>query len=48
MIKSVVGKEIDLVTIFRGVGWFLLCEAVVMALLIGFPKISLIIPNHFG
>ena len=48
VIKSVVGKEIDLVTIFRGVGWFLLCEAVVMALLIGFPKISLIIPNHFG
>lgn len=45
VIKSVVGDEISLETIFRGVTWFLVCEAVVVALLIGFPQISLYLPN---
>ncbi|MBT4672741.1 MAG: TRAP transporter large permease subunit [Rhodospirillaceae bacterium] len=45
VIKSVVGDEISLETIFRGVTWFLACEAVVVALLIGFPQISLYLPN---
>ncbi len=46
IIKSVVGDEIPLETIFRGVGWFLACEVVIMALLIGFPEISLWLPNQ--
>ncbi len=45
VINSVVGDEISLETIFRGVFWFLACEVVVVALLIGFPQISLILPN---
>jgi C4-dicarboxylate transporter DctM subunit len=45
VIKSVVGDEISLETIFRGVMWFLLCEVVIVALLIAFPQISLYLPN---
>ena len=45
VVKSVVGDTISLETIFRGVGWFLACEVVIMALLIGFPSISLYLPN---
>ena len=45
VIKSVVGDEISLETIFRGVGWFLACEVVIVALLIAFPQISLFLPN---
>jgi len=45
VIKSVVGDSVSLVQIFRGVGWFLVCEAVVVALLFSFPSISLFLPN---
>jgi C4-dicarboxylate transporter, DctM subunit len=45
VIKSVVGDEIPLETIFRGVLWFLVCEAVVVILLIVFPDIALFLPN---
>lgn len=45
IIKGVVGDRISLETIFKGAGWFLLCEAVVMALLIAFPQISLYLPG---
>ncbi len=45
VVKSVVGDEISLETIFRGVGWFLACEVLIMALLIAFPEISLYLPN---
>jgi len=45
VIKTVVGDEISLETIFRGVGWFLVCEVFIMALLIGFPQISLYLPS---
>lgn len=45
VVNGAVGDSIPLETIFRGVGWFLLCEAVVMILLIGFPQISLWLPN---
>jgi TRAP-type mannitol/chloroaromatic compound transport system permease large subunit len=45
VIKSVVGDEIPLETIFRGVGWFLACEVVIVALLVGFPQISLYLPG---
>lgn len=45
VIKSVVGDTIALETIFRGVTWFLACEVLIMALLIGFPQISLWLPG---
>jgi C4-dicarboxylate transporter DctM subunit len=45
VIKSVVGDEISLETIFRGVTWFLACEVVIVALLIAFPQISLYLPS---
>ena len=45
VIKSVVGDTVALETIFRGVGWFLLCEAVVVVLLVAFPEISLYLPS---
>ncbi|NQV57009.1 MAG: TRAP transporter large permease, partial [Rhodospirillales bacterium] len=45
MIKSVVGDEVELETIFRGVTWFLACEILIVALLIAFPQISLFLPS---
>lgn len=45
IVKSVVGDEISLGTIFRGVAWFLGCEVIVVALLVAFPQISLFLPN---
>lgn len=45
VIKSVVGDEIPLETIFRGVAWFLACEVVIVALLVAFPQISLYLPS---
>lgn len=46
VVKSAVGDAIPLGTIFRGVGWFLACEVVVMTLLIVYPQISLYLPNR--
>jgi len=46
MVKSLVGDTIPLETIFKGVGWFLACEAVVLFLLISFPEISLFLPSQ--
>lgn len=46
VVKSVVGDAIPLETIFRGCGWFLLCEAIIMTLLIAFPQISLFLPQR--
>jgi C4-dicarboxylate transporter, DctM subunit len=45
VIKTVVGDEIPLETIFKGVGWFLACEVVIMTLLIAYPQISLYLPS---
>lgn len=45
VIKSVVATDISLAQMFRGVAWFLLCEAVVVALLFSFPSISLFLPS---
>ena len=45
VIKSVVGDEVDLETIFKGVVWFLICEVFILALLIGFPAISTYLPS---
>ncbi len=48
VIKSVVGPDISLETIFKGVGWFLACEVVVVVLLVSFPGISLYLPGLMG
>ncbi|SEQ58226.1 TRAP transporter large permease [Thalassovita taeanensis] len=40
VVKSVLGDQIALMDIFKGVTWFLLAEVVIMALLITFPELS--------
>lgn len=45
VVKGVVGNQVPLTTIFRGLTWFLACEVVIMALLIAFPAISLWLPS---
>ena len=45
VVKSVVGDKVPLGTIFRGLTWFLAAEVLIMALLIGFPQLSLYLPN---
>lgn len=46
VVKSVVGDEISLSDIFKGIGIFLVCEVIIMILLIGLPEISLFIPDR--
>lgn len=48
VVKNVVGDRIPLHTIFKGIGWFLACELVIMALLLTFPQLSLWLPNSMG
>jgi TRAP-type mannitol/chloroaromatic compound transport system permease large subunit len=43
--KTVVGDQVSLETIFRGVAWFLVCEAIVIAILIAFPAVALTLPG---
>lgn len=43
--KAVAGAGVQLADVFRGVSWFLACELIVMILLIGFPAISVWLPN---
>ncbi|MGE4337593.1 MAG: TRAP transporter large permease [Pigmentiphaga sp.] len=44
-VKSVMGDTVKLEEIFKGVGWFLVCEAVIMIMLVRWPEISLFLPN---
>jgi tripartite ATP-independent transporter DctM subunit len=44
-VKTIVGREVPLEVIFKGVMWFLVTEVVVMAFLIAFPQISLFLPS---
>ena len=48
VVKNVVGDAIPLETIFKGIGWFLACEVVIMALILTFPEISLWLPNSMN
>lgn len=48
VVKNVVGDRIPLETIFRGIGWFLACEVVIMALILSFPQLSLWLPNSMN
>jgi len=43
--KSALGSLVDLTTIFRGVGWFVVTDLVTLTLLVAFPWISLVLPN---
>jgi C4-dicarboxylate transporter, DctM subunit len=44
-VKSIVGNRMSLMTIYRGISWFLLVEVVIMALIIVFPAISTWLPS---
>lgn len=44
VIKSVVGREVDVYTIFAGIMRFLVADLMVLALIVAFPVISLLIP----
>ena len=44
-VLTLVKGEIGLEAIFKGIGWFLAAEAVVMALLFGFPEIATWLPT---
>ena len=48
VVSGVVGKEVPLPTIFRGLLWFLAAEAVITGLLIAYPQISLWLPDMMG
>jgi tripartite ATP-independent transporter DctM subunit len=48
VVKEASGNSVDLATVFRGVGWFLACEVVIITLLIAFPQISLYLPSLMG
>ncbi len=45
VVKNVVGDSIPLETIFKGIGWFLACEVVIMILILGFPELSTWLPS---
>ena len=45
VVKGVAGPEVSLGTIFRGVGWFLVCDLIIVALLIAYPQLSLFLPE---
>ena len=45
VIKGAVGDQVALTTIFRGILWFLLADAVVVALMIAVPEIVTFLPS---
>jgi tripartite ATP-independent transporter DctM subunit len=45
VVRGAAGDALPLGTIFRGCGWFLACEVVIVALLVAFPPISLALPG---
>ena len=47
-VKAVVGGKVPLGRIFAGVGWFLVAEVFIMALLIGFPALSTWLPAQMN
>lgn len=46
VIHSMMRGSVTLPTVFKGVGWFIAMEVVVLALLISFPQISLYLPSQ--
>ncbi|MBJ3775336.1 TRAP transporter large permease [Acuticoccus mangrovi] len=47
-VKASIDDAIPITTIFRGVAWFLVCEAIIITLLLAFPAISLTLPALSG
>lgn len=47
VMKSVVGNKVSLTSIFRGVGWFIVMDLMVVAMMIAFPQAVLWLPNMF-
>jgi len=45
VIHSMMRGTVPLYTIFRGVGWFIAMELIILTLLISFPKIALFLPS---
>jgi C4-dicarboxylate transporter DctM subunit len=45
VIKGIVGSEVAITTIFRGLVWFIAAELLITGLLIMFPGISLLLPT---
>lgn len=45
VVKGVLGDQVELKDIFKGVTWFLMAEVVIMALIIAYPSISLVLPS---
>ncbi|MGN1057611.1 MAG: TRAP transporter large permease [Comamonas sp.] len=45
VIKSSLGNQVPLGTIFRGVGWFIAVDLITLGLLMAFPQISLWLPS---
>ena len=48
VVKGVVGDEISIGTIFKGVGWFLFCEVIIMTIIILYPELTLFIPSQMN
>ena len=48
VVKGVVGDRVPITTIFKGVGWFIAAEAIIMTLLIAFPAISTWLPEKLN
>jgi len=46
--KTIAGDKITLEQIYGGIGWFLVCELIVLALLVAFPQIALFLPQQVG
>ncbi len=45
VLKGVAGDTVPLATVFKGVGWFLACEVIIMILLISYPGLSVWLPG---
>ena len=45
IVKGALGDRVQLMSIFRGVSWFIAVDLITLALLIGFPIISLYLPS---
>ncbi|KIX12611.1 TRAP transporter large permease [Dethiosulfatarculus sandiegensis] len=45
VIKGVVGDQIELETIFKGIAWFVAMDILTLVILIAFPQITMFLPN---
>ncbi|MEZ5765572.1 MAG: TRAP transporter large permease [Xanthobacteraceae bacterium] len=48
VVKGVVGDTVPITTIFKGVGWFIAAEVIIMSILISFPEISTWLPSKLN